>query len=509
MEAALAAQPARERRSRATPSTGRRAAGYSGSPSCGPRAPSRHGAISSRRWRLRAAQDCRSFRSLVSVTSGSPVRGPGSALRRARAERGGRRIAEEHGWDGGSGGRYRLGHGGDRAALARAIRRGRAVACAAQRAMRPDGEPGTELLVHHMRRASSALYRAGRARRWRASAKPSGCTDPAGRRARRSPWLPRRGCFRHRRGWDSSCRARRARGASAEERNGPRCVSPTRSSASRKDDAEQAVDVLAPVIEGSAPALHRPSAIVEAPCSTPWPEIRWATPARPRTRSSGRSTSRSRNGIILPFALAPVASLLERHPAPQNLPADAALGDHRPALRLLGRRAVSAAPLRERAQRGRASRRPLPAEQPEGVGDRGRAVRVPHTRAPTCDTSIPSSTRTAGARRSTARASSGCSPRPGTGSAGRRQSPTRLAENHPAYVTTAHPSGADGEGMSPQSRHRLPPRRPATPGHRGLAPWLAVPINAVWPWTQGPKPGPRTQLGRTLRIPPHPERPEP
>ena len=46
----------------------------SGSRSCGPRASSRHGAISSRRWRWSAAPDGRSFRSAPSVTSGSPVR---------------------------------------------------------------------------------------------------------------------------------------------------------------------------------------------------------------------------------------------------------------------------------------------------------------------------------------------------------------------------------------------------------------------------------------------------
>ena len=79
-------------------------------------------------------------------------------------------------------------------------------------------------------------------------------------------------------------------------------------------DAEQAVEVLAPVIEGSAPALHRPSAIAEAAvldavARDALGDIRAAEDSLERALDLAES-----DGIILPFALAPVASLLERHP---------------------------------------------------------------------------------------------------------------------------------------------------------------------------------------------------
>jgi LuxR family maltose regulon positive regulatory protein len=81
-----------------------------------------------------------------------------------------------------------------------------------------------------------------------------------------------------------------------------------------EDDAERAVEALAPVIEGSAPSLHRPSAIAEAAvfdavARDALGDIRAAEDSLERALDLAES-----DGIILPFALAPVASLLERHP---------------------------------------------------------------------------------------------------------------------------------------------------------------------------------------------------
>ena len=159
----------------------------------------------------------------------------------------------------------------------------------ARRAMRPDGEPGTELLVHQVQgvlrlvqgQAEEALACFREAERMQ--------TLLAGEHAFAVATKAR--LLQAQAGIGDVTAARAALAdASAEERN----VSNMRIAEAviclAEEDAEQAADVLAPVIEGSAPALHRPSAIAEAPCSTPWPEMRWATSAPPKTRWSGRST---------------------------------------------------------------------------------------------------------------------------------------------------------------------------------------------------------------------------
>ena len=81
-------------------------------------------------------------------------------------------------------------------------------------------------------------------------------------------------------------------------------------------------------------------------------------------------------GVLLPFVLFPVRELLERpSPAPHGA-RDAAHRDPRRARRRVGSGPGSGGAAARGAQRGRAARRPLPAEQPQGAGDRVRAVRL-------------------------------------------------------------------------------------------------------------------------------------
>ena len=196
MEAALAAQSATGVIS-ATPSEPSRCMN-SGSPSCGPRV--RAGAA-----RSRAGGDTGAPRR-TAVPSGQLPRSPRDrlSLDRVLARRGlerseeAVRIAEEHGWMEDRIVAPGVGRGGDGAALARAVRRGRAVACAgaARDAAR--------------RRARHGVARPSGPRRPPAGAGPAeealACFREAERmqtllrrRARASPWQPRRGCFRRRR----------------------------------------------------------------------------------------------------------------------------------------------------------------------------------------------------------------------------------------------------------------------------------------------------------------------
>jgi LuxR family maltose regulon positive regulatory protein len=183
----------------------------------------------------------------------------------------------------------------------------------ARRAMRPDGEPGTELLVHQIQgvlrlvqgQAEEALACFREAERMQALL--------AGEHAFAVATKAR--LLQAQAGIGDVTVARAALAdASAEERN----VSNMRIAEAviclAEEDAEQAVDVLAPVIEGSAPALHRPSAIAEAAvldavARDALGDIRAAEDSLERALDLAES-----DGIILPFALAPVASLLERHP---------------------------------------------------------------------------------------------------------------------------------------------------------------------------------------------------
>jgi LuxR family transcriptional regulator, maltose regulon positive regulatory protein len=183
----------------------------------------------------------------------------------------------------------------------------------ARRAMRPDGEPGTELLVHEVQgvlrlaqgQVEEALACFREAERMQ--------TLLAGEHAFAVATKARLLQAQAGTGDVTAARAALA-GLSAEERNASAMRIAEAAICLAEGDAEQAVEVLAPVIEGSAPALHRPSAIAEAAvldavARDALGDIRAAEDSLERALDLAES-----DGIILPFALAPVASLLERHP---------------------------------------------------------------------------------------------------------------------------------------------------------------------------------------------------
>ena len=139
---------------------------------------------------------------------------------------------------------------------------------------------------------------------------------------------------------------------------------------------EQAVAVLVPVIECREPALKADWAAIDASLLEALAREQLGD-----RRAAEASIERALDlaepeGVLLPFILFPVGELLERH------------RDHRTAhatllSEILDVLAGSPVPVRRRggaaargAQRSRAARPPLPAEQPQGDRDRGGALRL-------------------------------------------------------------------------------------------------------------------------------------
>ena len=182
-----------------------------------------------------------------------------------------------------------------------------------RRAMQPDGEPGTELLVHHARgllrlaqgRVDEAVAAFREAQRME--------TLLAGEHAFAVATQARLLQAKARAGHVAEARA-----ALAEVSDQDRDTSFVRVTSAdihlAEAQPEQALDVLGPVIEGSAPAIHQPSATVEA--------VVLDAAAREQLgdrRGAEASLERALElaepeGIILPFALVPVRDLLKRHP---------------------------------------------------------------------------------------------------------------------------------------------------------------------------------------------------
>jgi len=184
----------------------------------------------------------------------------------------------------------------------------------AERTLHPDGEPGTELIVHHAAgllhlargRLEEALaeFRAGA--RMQSLLAGSHALAVAGR-ARLLQTQAHMGRL------DA---ARTALADIGEEEK--RETSDMRLAAAvihlAEHEPELAVDVLAPVIEGAAAAIHRPSATTEAHLLDAVARDHLGD-----TRACEASLERALQlaepeGLMLPFALAPVRGLLERHP---------------------------------------------------------------------------------------------------------------------------------------------------------------------------------------------------
>jgi LuxR family maltose regulon positive regulatory protein len=182
----------------------------------------------------------------------------------------------------------------------------------AQRTLHPDGEPASELIVHDARgllhlargRLDEALAAFRAAERMQALLASKHPFALAGR-ARILQTQARMG------------QLTAARAALAEISEDDRDLTNFRVAAAVIDlargEPEHAVDVLAPVIEGTAPAIHRASATAEA-------QVLYAVArdqlgdARAVEASIERALSVAEpEGLVLPFALAPVQALLERH----------------------------------------------------------------------------------------------------------------------------------------------------------------------------------------------------
>jgi LuxR family maltose regulon positive regulatory protein len=180
------------------------------------------------------------------------------------------------------------------------------------RALRPDGEPGTELIVHHSRGlvcsaqgrlvdALAAFRAAQRMQALLASEHP--LTNELRNRIVQT---------QVRLGDTRAARAALAR-MDAEERARADIRIAAATMYLAEGDPQAAVELLGPVIEGTAPVLHATWAAIEASL------LDAAAGERLHDRrAAGASIERALQlaepeGILLPFALAPVRELLRRH----------------------------------------------------------------------------------------------------------------------------------------------------------------------------------------------------
>ena len=143
-----------------------------------------------------------------------------------------------------------------------------------------------------------------------------------------------------------------------------------------RDDPEAAVDALAPLPDDSTPVMASmweiEALLLEAIARDALRDPAAASRALERALDVAEP-----DGLLLPFLLYPTAELLERQARLRTTHASLIaeilnlLSGHDSGGAAQGRRAAPGTPLRERAARAA-----LPADQPPGAGNRGRAVRV-------------------------------------------------------------------------------------------------------------------------------------
>ena len=183
----------------------------------------------------------------------------------------------------------------------------------AQRLLQPDGEPGIELIAHHAR----GLLRLGQRRFDEALVAFGAAERMQGLLADKHPFaVPTRARLLQtqvRMGQAAAARAALAGIGEAErDQAGMRITAAVIHLTECRP--EQAIDVLAPLMNGSATALRPPWAATEA--------LLYEAAARDQLgdpRAAEASVERALElaepeGVILPFTLAPVQGLLERHP---------------------------------------------------------------------------------------------------------------------------------------------------------------------------------------------------
>jgi LuxR family maltose regulon positive regulatory protein len=183
----------------------------------------------------------------------------------------------------------------------------------AQHVLQPDGEPGIELIVHHargllrlvQRRFEEALVAFGAAERMQ------------GLLADQHPFtVPTRARLLQtqvRMGQAAAARAALTR-IGVQERHPAGMRITAAAIHLTEGHPEQAIDVVAPVIEGSATALQASSAAIEALLYDAAARDHLGDPRAAEASLERALELAEPEGVILPFTLAPVRGLLERHP---------------------------------------------------------------------------------------------------------------------------------------------------------------------------------------------------
>ncbi len=319
-------------------------------------------------------------------------------------------IAEEHGWTNQS-----MTTGAFAMAGMALVRMGRFAEAErhlarAEECLRAAADPGTELVVHHARGILSFGERPLRRCRGGVRAR-AGPGAAAGRRARVQggrawPGTPGAGAN----GGHGSRAARARRPEPGRAQPCRRCASRSRLMELDQDNPEAAAEALAPVLDGSAPALSHRWARVEALLLDATARDRLGDVRAAEESLEAALDIAEPEGLILPFLLWPSRELLERHPRHRTAHATliSTILDTLAGRATCSARAGGAAP--RRAERGGAARGQVPAEQPDRVADRLGARGV-HQHGPDAHASHLREARrpfTRRGRRSRARTPAGC-----------------------------------------------------------------------------------------------------
>jgi LuxR family maltose regulon positive regulatory protein len=184
----------------------------------------------------------------------------------------------------------------------------------AQRTLQPDGEPGAELIVHQARgllrlsqgRLEEALGELRAAQRMQAMLAGQHTFSAAvqARLLQTQVYLGRL----------SDARAELA-DISEEERDTGDMRLASAVVHIAEDEADQAIDVLARVIDGSAAVIHRPSATTEAHLLDALARQQLGDQRAAEASLERALDAAEPEGIVLPFVLVPVRELLERLPS--------------------------------------------------------------------------------------------------------------------------------------------------------------------------------------------------
>ena len=183
----------------------------------------------------------------------------------------------------------------------------------AMRTLHPGGEPGTELIVHHARGLLRMAQ--GRFEEALAALRAAERTEDllAGTHAFAVVGRARLIQTRVRMGQLAA-----ARGAIAEISDPQRSISEMRVAAATihfaECDPQQAVAVLAPTIEGSAPAVHRPSVVTEAQVLDAAAREKLGDERAAEAALEAALELAEPEGLVLPFILVPVRDIVERLP---------------------------------------------------------------------------------------------------------------------------------------------------------------------------------------------------